>query len=62
MKDQRKLIRGFTEAAIRQNIAMEKQRYPQQTLARDQAVALNIAEDAAVRADRLRTVRRLARA
>lgn len=61
MKDSQRLIRGFTEAAIRRNIAVETQRYPQQTLARDQAVALNIAEDAAVRADRLRIVRRLAR-
>lgn len=61
MKDSRRVIRGFTETSINQNIRMLQREYPRQTPARDTAISLNIAEDQAIRADRPRLVRKLSK-
>jgi hypothetical protein len=61
MKDSKKIIRGFTETSINRNIAKLEQRYPQQTRARDTAVALNIAEDQAIKVNRPALVRKLSK-
>ena len=61
MKDSKRVIRGFTETSINKNIQMLKREYPTQTQARDTAVALNIAEDQAIKANRPSLVRRLSK-
>ena len=61
MKDSKRIIRGFTETSINKNIARLEQRYPKQTPARDTAVALNIAEDQAIKANRPALVRKLSK-
>jgi len=61
MKDSRRVIRGFTETSINRNIKMLQREYPAQTRARDTAVALNIAEDQAIKANRPSLVRKLSR-
>jgi len=61
MKDSKRIIRGFTETSVNKNIAKLEQRYPQQTQARDTAVALNIAEDQAIKANRPALVRKLSK-
>jgi len=61
MKDSKRVIRGFTETSINKNIKMLQREYPTQTRARDTAVALNIAEDQAIRANRPRLVRKLSK-
>ena len=61
MKDSRRVIRGFTETSINQNIRMLQRESPRQTRARDTAISLNIAEDQAIKADRPRLVRKLSK-
>lgn len=61
MKDSKQVIRGFTETSINKNIGRLRQAYPAQTRARDTAIAMNIAEDAAIKADRPALVRKLSK-
>ena len=61
MKDSKKVIRGFTETSINKNIGILKKAYPAQTKARDTAIAMNIAEDQAIKADRPKLVRKLSK-
>ena len=61
MKDSKKVIRGFTETSINKNIGILKQAYPAQTKARDTAIAMNIAEDQAIKANRPSLVRKLSK-
>jgi hypothetical protein len=61
MKDSKRVIRGFTETSINKNIKMLQREYPTQTRARDTAVALNIAEDQAIKANRPSLVRKLSK-
>jgi hypothetical protein len=61
MKDSKKIIRGFTETSINKNIGSLMKQYPTQTRARDTAIAMNIAEDQAIKADRPAVVRKLSK-
>lgn len=61
MKDSKKVIRGFTETSINKNIGILKRAYPTQTRARDTAIAMNIAEDQAIKLDRPKLVRKLSK-
>jgi len=61
MKDSKRVIRGFTETSINKNISSLMKAYPTQSRARDTAVALNIAEDQAIKANRPALVRKLSK-
>jgi len=61
MKDSKRIIQGFTETSINKNIANLQKAYPTQTRARDTAIALNIAEDQAIKANRPSLVRKLSK-
>jgi hypothetical protein len=61
MKDSKRIIQGFTETSINKNIANLQKTYPTQTRARDTAIALNIAEDQAIRVNRPSLVRKLSK-
>jgi hypothetical protein len=40
-----RIIRGKTNSTILRNIAVLRERYPQQSQAQDMAIALNVAQD-----------------
>jgi hypothetical protein len=61
MKDSKRIIKGFTETSINKNIGSLMRAYPQQSKARDTAIALNIAEDQAIKANRPALVRKLSK-
>ena len=58
MATQKKIIRGFSETTVGKNIAYEMKKYPKQSRAQDIAIALNVARDAAKKADRPALVRK----
>jgi hypothetical protein len=59
MKEQKKLIKGFTQDSIGKNIGYLAKKHPSQSNAQDIAIALNVARDAAMSAHKPALVRKL---
>lgn len=58
MAKQTKIIRGYSETSVGKNIAYEMKKYPKQSQAQNIAIALNVARDAAIKADKPAIVRK----